>query len=185
MSVGAPSVGEDWTTPATKADLKLLKADVKLLDSDLRVEMARMDRNLRDVVTTQGDELKDRIAKQGDDLKDRIADIKEEIARLRVSMAWMTMAVVMGLGGLITLFQFLSWGHLGGEVGEWSPNRPGPVPSGRPSAAALPLSWRRGSFPIRSSPRHRRSSLGQLRRPVPRRRPGVFRPGSVPRPQTT
>ena len=56
-----------------------------------------MDRNLRDVVTTQGDEL-----------KDRIADMKEEIARLRVSMAWMTMAVVMGLGGLITLFQFLS-----------------------------------------------------------------------------
>ena len=108
MSVGVPSVGEDWTTPATKADLKLLKADVKLLDSDLRVEMARMDRNLRDVVTTQGDELKDRIAKQGHDLKDRIADMKEEIARLRVSMAWMTMAVVMGLGGLITLFQFLS-----------------------------------------------------------------------------
>ena len=108
MSVGVPSVGEDWTTPATKADLKLLKADVKLLDSDLRVEMARMDRNLRDVVTTQGDELKDRIAKQGHDLKDRIADMKGEIARLRVSMAWMTMAVVMGLGGLITLFQFLS-----------------------------------------------------------------------------
>lgn len=82
----------------------MVKADLKTLDSDLRAEMAKIDRNLRGGIGRQSDNLNNRI----DDLKDKIGDLREEITKLRVSMAWMTVAVVMGLGGLITLFQFLS-----------------------------------------------------------------------------
>ncbi len=87
MSVGTLATEGDWAAmPATKADLELLKADLKLLEADLggrikdvRVEMANMGRGL-----------------------------SSEISRLRVSMAWMTIGVATGLGGLITLFEFLS-----------------------------------------------------------------------------
>lgn len=41
-------------------------------------------------------------------LEGKIKDIRVEVANLRVSMAWMTVAVATGLGGLITLFEFLS-----------------------------------------------------------------------------
>ena len=63
-----------------------------------------MDRNLRGVIGRQSDNLNNSF----DDLKDKIGDLREDISKLRVSMAWMTVAVVMGLGGLMTLFQFLS-----------------------------------------------------------------------------
>nr|MDE0501080.1 hypothetical protein [bacterium] len=41
-------------------------------------------------------------------LEGKIKDVRVEVANLRVSMAWMTVAVATGLGGLITLFEFLS-----------------------------------------------------------------------------
>ena len=40
-------------------------------------------------------------------VKDFRVEMTSEIAKLRVSMAWMTVGVVMGLGGLIALFEFL------------------------------------------------------------------------------
>ena len=83
--------------PATKADLELLKADLKLFEADLggrikdvRVEMANMGRGLSSEINEQG------------------RDLGGEISRLRVAMAWMTAGVATGLGGLITLFEFLS-----------------------------------------------------------------------------
>ena len=37
-----------------------------------------------------------------------MSSLRSEIAKLRVSMVWMTVAVATGLGGLITVFEFLS-----------------------------------------------------------------------------
>ena len=98
MSLGTPANQEDWARmPATKADLELLKADLKLLEADLgggikdvRVEVANMGRDLSKEIDKQGRKLGD------------------EISKLRVSMAWRTGGVAMGLGGLMTLFEFLS-----------------------------------------------------------------------------
>ena len=42
------------------------------------------------------------------ELNGKIKDLQIEIAKVRVSMAWMTVAVIAGLGGLITLFEFMS-----------------------------------------------------------------------------
>ena len=83
MTLTAAVTEGDWAAPATKGDLKLLETDlegkIEVEVAQLRVEMAKMDRSLRG-----------------------------EIAKLRVSMAWMTVGVASGLGGLITLFEFLS-----------------------------------------------------------------------------
>ena len=87
MSIGTLIAEEDWAgRPATKGDLVLVQThlegkikDVEGKMKDLRVEMSNVDTSLR-----------------------------SEIAKLRVSMAWMTVAVATGLGGLITVFEFLS-----------------------------------------------------------------------------
>lgn len=42
------------------------------------------------------------------DVEGKIKDIRVEMANLRVSMAWITVGVAALLGGLITLFEFLS-----------------------------------------------------------------------------
>ena len=64
---------------------------------DVRVETANIGERLQKTMRVQNDNLRDKIDKQTD-----------EIARLRVSMAWMTVGVVTGLGGgLIALFEFL------------------------------------------------------------------------------
>ena len=98
MSLGTPANQDDWARmPATKADLELLKANLKLLEADLggrirdvRVEMANMGRDL---------------SKEIDKQSRRLGD---EISKLRVAMAWMATGVATVLGGLMTLFEFLS-----------------------------------------------------------------------------
>ena len=89
------SVAEgDWAAPATRGDLMSVKYDLEGKIEDVRVEMANMGRTL---VSRFGDvraELGERIDHQG-----------REISKLRVSIAWMTVAVVTVLGGLLTLFE--------------------------------------------------------------------------------
>ena len=41
-------------------------------------------------------------------LEGKIKDVRVEVANLRVSMAWMSVAVATVLGGLIAVFEFLS-----------------------------------------------------------------------------
>ena len=80
MSIGTLIAEGDWAgRPATKGDLVLVQTHLEGKMKDLRVEMSNVDTSLR-----------------------------SEIAKLRVSMAWMTVAVATGLGGLITVFEFLS-----------------------------------------------------------------------------
>jgi len=64
---------------------------------DVRVEMANMGRTLDSRIGDVRAELGERIDKQG-----------QEISKLRVSIAWMTVAVVTVLGALLTVFEFLS-----------------------------------------------------------------------------
>ncbi|MDE0133110.1 MAG: hypothetical protein OXQ32_12745 [bacterium] len=64
---------------------------------DVQVEMANMGRTLDSRIADVRAELGERIDKQG-----------QEISKLRVSIAWMTVAVVTVLGGLMTLIEFLS-----------------------------------------------------------------------------
>ena len=80
MSIGTLIAEGDWAgRPATKGDLVLVQTHLEGKMKDLRVEMSNVDTSLR-----------------------------SEIAKLRVSMVWMTVAVATGLGGLITVFAFLS-----------------------------------------------------------------------------
>ncbi len=80
MSVGTVIAENDWAgRPATKADLMLVQGDLKGMIKDV------------EGIT-----------------KDLRVELSSEIAKLRVSMAWMTLGVATGLASLITLFQFLS-----------------------------------------------------------------------------
>ena len=97
MTAATQSADGDWAMPATRAEIMLLKADLggKIKDvegkiKDVRVEMANMGRALDSKV---------------DNLR---VDLSGEVAKLRVSMAWMTVGVATVLGGLMTLFEFLS-----------------------------------------------------------------------------
>ncbi len=79
MASTAPTNEPDWSEPATKGDLLLSQTSLEGKIKDLRVEMVNMDRRL-----------------------------SGEIAGLRASMAWVAVGVVTTLGGLITLFEFIS-----------------------------------------------------------------------------
>ena len=80
MSVGTLIAEEDWTgRPATKGDLMLMQTRLEGKIKDVRIEVGAVDNGLR-----------------------------MEIAKLRVSIAWMTVGITTLLGGLITLFEFLS-----------------------------------------------------------------------------
>ena len=90
MSVGTPNAEGDWATPATRAEVMVLKVDLE----------SKIDRFAADL----GGKVKDvRV-----DLAELGRDLSGEISKLRVSMAWMTVGVATVLGGLITLFEFLS-----------------------------------------------------------------------------
>ena len=98
MSVGTLTAQGDWAVmPATKADLMLLQADLEGNIKEIRVDMANMGRGLpvRSI---------SRPVLWGEEIQ----DLRDGIARSGVSMAWMTVGVATILGGLITLFQFLS-----------------------------------------------------------------------------
>lgn len=86
MALTAAIGEDDWTVPASKGDLILVRADLKMVQADLEgkikdveVEVAEMGRSLG-----------------------------AEISRLRVSMAWTTVGVATVLGVFISLFEFLS-----------------------------------------------------------------------------
>lgn len=116
--------------PATKADLHLLKgelrADMKLMRSDLQADMKLMRSELRaDMQVMRSDlegQIKDlrvetvemgaalsrEINEQNVKMRDRIDRQGDQINKLRIQMVWMTMGVTAFLAGLITIFQFLS-----------------------------------------------------------------------------
>ena len=87
MAVDTLTAEEGWAgRPATKGDLLVVQThlegkikDVEGMIKDLRIEVGNGDSSLM-----------------------------MEIAKLRVSMAWMTVGVATLLGGLITVFEFLS-----------------------------------------------------------------------------
>ncbi len=60
-----------------------------------------------DLMLVQGD-LKGMIKDVEGIAKDLRVELSSEIAKLHVSMAWMTLGVATGLASLMTLFQFLS-----------------------------------------------------------------------------
>ncbi|MDE0601799.1 MAG: hypothetical protein OXI56_08395 [bacterium] len=87
MAVDTLIAEEGWAgRPATKGDLMVVQThlegkikDVESMIKDVRIEMGNGDNSLR-----------------------------VEFAKLRVSIAWMTVGITTLLGGLITLFEFLS-----------------------------------------------------------------------------
>ncbi len=90
MSVRTPNAEGDWAAPATRAEVMVLKADLE----------SKIDRFAADL----GGKIKDvRV-----ELAELGRDLSGEISKLRVSMGWMTVGVATVLGGLITLFEFLS-----------------------------------------------------------------------------
>lgn len=94
MAAGTLTAEGDWAgTPATKGDLMLLRANLEGKIKDVRVEMAEVGRALGDKIG---------------DVRGEVSELRTEVSKLRVSMAWMTLGVTTVLGGLITLFQFLS-----------------------------------------------------------------------------
>ena len=86
MAVDTLTAEEGWAgRPATKGDLLVVQThlegkikDVEGMIKDVRIEVGNGDSSLM-----------------------------MEIAKLRVSMAWMTVGITTLLGGLITLFEFL------------------------------------------------------------------------------
>lgn len=107
-----PLIAEgDWNAPATKGGLMLLWSlfEKEIRDVDSRVqELDSRVHKLDTKIDRVESRLDFKIDKVRSDLRIEIAKQGEEIAKLRVSMAWMTVAVMAGLGGLITLFEFLS-----------------------------------------------------------------------------
>ena len=91
MAAEALTAEEGWTgRPATKGDLLVVQTHLEGKVKDIECEMANMGRDLSREIQIQGRQLWD------------------ELSRLRVSMVWMTVGVTTVLGGLITLFEFLS-----------------------------------------------------------------------------
>jgi hypothetical protein len=116
MSIGAVVEQRDWEeSPATKADLQLFRADLIALVKDvegkvkdLRVEMVNMGRDVKKTFGRQICVLEGKVDRRIGVLEEKVDRQTTEVAKLRVSMAWMTMGVVTVLGGLITLFEFLA-----------------------------------------------------------------------------
>ena len=93
-AAGTLTAQGDWAgTPATKGDLMLLRANVESKIKDVEGK-------IKDVRVELGEMI--------GDVRSEVGDLRREVAKLRVSMAWMTLGVTTVLGGLITLFQFLS-----------------------------------------------------------------------------
>ena len=104
MSVGTPNAEGDWATPATRAEVMVLKVD---LESKIDRFAADLGGKVKDVRVELGD-LGGKIKDVRVELAELGRDLSGEISKLRVSMAWMTVGVITVLGGLITLFEFLS-----------------------------------------------------------------------------
>ena len=97
MAMTAPISERDWTEPATKGDLLLLQAS---LEGKIQNGQADLESKIKDV------EGKIKDVWVGMAKMDR--SHSEDMARMRVSIAVMTIGIITVLGGLITLLQFLS-----------------------------------------------------------------------------
>ena len=98
MAASTVTAEGDWAgAPATKGDLMLLRSNLEGKVNNVRGEMAEMGRALsKEIGDVRGE------------VGDLRGELRTEVSKLRVSMAWMTLGVTTLLGGLITLFQFLS-----------------------------------------------------------------------------
>ena len=101
MSIGTLIAEEDWAgRPATKGDLVLVQTHLEGKIKDVEGKIKDVEGMVKDV---EG-KMKDLRV----DVSNVDTSLRGEIAKLLVSMAWMTVAVATGLGGLITVFEFLS-----------------------------------------------------------------------------
>ncbi len=105
MSAEAVIAGGDWEASVTKGDLLWLRSDLETKTRDVDSKVDKVHSDLRIEIANQS------------------AKPSGEIAKLRVSMAGMTLAVLAGLGGLITLFEFMS--------------QKGRLPAGKPSLSFI------------------------------------------------
>ena len=101
MSIGTLIAEEDWAgRPATKGDLVLVQTHLEGKIKDVEGKIKDVEGMVKDV---EG-KMKDLRV----DVSNVDTSLRGEIAKLRVSIVWMTVAVATGLGGLITVFEFLS-----------------------------------------------------------------------------
>ena len=115
MSIGTLIAEEDWAgRPATKGDLVLVQTHLEGKIKDVEGKIKDVEGMVKDVEGKVKDVegmVKDVEGKMKDlrvDVSNVDTSLRSEIAKLRVSMVWMTVAVATGLGGLITVFEFLS-----------------------------------------------------------------------------
>ena len=97
MALTAPNREKDWSAPATRGDLFQVEGNLEGKIKDLRVEMAEMDRGLRG-----------EMADLDRRLSGEIADVRVAVAGLKVFIVWMVVGVITVLGGLVTVFEFVS-----------------------------------------------------------------------------
>ncbi|MDE0231682.1 MAG: hypothetical protein OXI56_13230 [bacterium] len=94
MAVDTLIAEEGWAgRPATKGDLMVVQTRLENKIKDVEGKIRDVEGMIKDVRIEVGN---------GDN------SLKLEIGKLRVSIAWMTIGITTLLGGLITLFEFLS-----------------------------------------------------------------------------
>ena len=108
MSVGTPKAENDWTALATRGELMSVKIDLERKIEGVAADLGGKVKDVRVELANLGRTLDSRIGDVRAVLGERIDKQSQEISKLRVSLAWMTVAVVAVLGGLMTLIEFLS-----------------------------------------------------------------------------
>ena len=107
MSMGSVAKG-DWSESVTRGDLMSVKSDLEGKIDRVAADLAGKIKDVRVEMANMGRMLDSRIGDVRADLGERIDKQGQEISKLRVSLAWMTVMVVAVLGGLMTLIDFLS-----------------------------------------------------------------------------
>ena len=96
MSAGVPVTREDLTAPATKADLLVVKGDLKSMKVDLEghIKLLKSD-------------LEGQIKDVAIDLRGEMADLRVEMANLQVSLGrtiWIAIATLGAVGIILQFF---------------------------------------------------------------------------------
>ncbi len=100
MSTGAPATREDLTAPATKADLLVVKGDLKSMKVDLGSQIKSMKVDLESQIKLLKSDLEGQI-------KDVARDLRGEMANLQVSLGrtiWIAIATLGAVGIILQFF---------------------------------------------------------------------------------
>ena len=122
MALTAPNLEKDWSAPATRGDLFEVEGNLEGKIKDLRVEVAESNRKLsgemaglRVEVAESNQKLSGemagmdrRLSGEMSRLDSKIDDVRVEMAGLKVFIVWMVVGVITVLGGLVTVFEFIS-----------------------------------------------------------------------------